>query len=332
MSKLLLSSGAIAGIVVGGVALVMFVIMLIIVPLKPYFSALFSGARINPFKLAAMKMRKLDLNTLIEAYILAKKSKVGIKINELEAHYLAGGNVKDVVSAMAKAKQASLPLSFSEAKSIDLTTHNVLSVVDSVITPKVIEIPSIKGVTRDNFELEVKANISVKAKIDSLVGNFGKDTLESKVSKYIVAKIVSLNNHKNATPYNLTEDILKSGLDIKSGYQLLSVDIVNINVTRDVGAELAGNDLERMKVQAQIEAERIKNNAFIEEQQSKIRMQEMKNDVLEAEAEVPRAIAEAIRDGRFSVMDYYKLMNLQADTAMRRSMIGGGDGDEEPKE
>lgn len=324
-SLMLLGGGAIAGIVVGSIALVMLILFFCLVPIKPYFTALFSGAYISSFKLMSLRFRKISIMPILNAYILSKKSKLGIKFNDLETLALAGGSCDEVVSALIKAKGAGLKLSFNDAKAIDLSTHNVVDAVESVTSPKQYEIFSIKAVTKDNFELEVSAKISVKARLEAIIGGLGENTLEAKVSKYIMTKISSLNNHKNATPYNLTENILKSGLDIGNGYQLLSVDISSINVSRDVGAELAAKDLERIRMQAQIEAERQKNYASLQAEQMKIKTQEMQSAVLEAEAEVPKAIAEAIRDGRFSVMDYYKLMNLQADTAMRRAMVGKDD-------
>lgn len=331
MTRLLaLNSGGIAGIVLGSIALILIVIFFLIVPLKPFFTALFSGVFLNPFKLASLRFRKIDVKPITDAYILCKKGNIKVKFNQLESHFLAGGSLNEVSSALIKAQRASLPLSVEEAMSIDLSTHDCVAVVDSVVTPKVVDLTSIKAITKDNFELEIKAKITVKANLEQIVGGLGLETLQSKVSKFIITKISSVSDHKNATPYNLTQDILKSGLDNGSGYQLLSVDIYSINISRDIGADLAKDDLERVKVQAQIESDRQRNNALILEQQMKVKTQEMKTAVLEAEAEVPRAIAEAIRDGRFSVMDYYKLMNLQADTAMRRAIVDPNDSS--PKE
>ncbi len=327
-SLLLLSGGGIAGIVIGSIVFILLVLFLAIVPIKPYFTALFSNCHISCFKLISLKFRKVNVMPILNAYIMAKKSKLNIKFNELEAILLAGGSCEDVVKALIKARGASISLTFEDAKSIELSSHNVIEAIESVILPKQFEITSIKAITKDNFELEVSAKISIKARLDSIAGGLGEDTLEAKVSKYIMTKISSLSNHKNATPYNLTENILKGGLDNGNGYQLLAVDISSINVSRDIGAELAMKDLERIKMQAQIDADRQKNYAQLQAEQMKIKTQEMKTAVLEAEAEVPKAIAEAIRDGRFSVMDYYKLMNLQADTAMRRAMINK---DEEPR-
>lgn len=327
-SLLLLSGGAIAGIVVGAVVLTFLILFFAIVPVKPYFTALFSKCHISCFKLMSLRFRKVNIMPILNAYIMAKKSKLNVKFNDLESIMLAGGSCEDVVKALIKAKGASISLSFEECKSIELSSYNVVEVIESVILPKQYLINSIKATTKDNFELEVSAKISIKAKLNDIVGGLGEETLEAKVSKFIMTKISSLSNHKNATPYNLTEDILKSGLDKGNGYQLLSVDVCSINVSRDIGAELAAKDLERIKMQAQIDADRQKNYAQLQAEQMKIKTQEMKTQVLEAEAEVPKAIAEAIRDGRFSVMDYYKLMNLQADTAMRRAMINK---DEEPR-
>ncbi len=324
-SQLLLSSGVIAGIVLGSIALVILVLFFCLVPLKAYFTALFSGAYVNSFKLMALRFRKINIVPILNAYILAKKSKLKVKFSEIEGIELAGGSAFNVVTALVKANTSGINLRFENAKAIDLSSHNIVEVVESLTLPKQFDITSIKGVTKDNYELEVKAKISVKARLEGFVGSLGEDTLETKVTKYIVAKISSLNNHKNATPYNLTENILKSGLDINNGYQLLSVDVYSINVTRDVGAEIAANDMERVRAQAQIEADRQKNYVAMQVEQSKLKTQEMRSQVLEAEAEVPKAIAEAIRDGRFSVMDYYKLMNLQADTAMRRAMTSNDD-------
>ena len=325
---LALSSGAIAGIVVGSVCLVLVILLLCLVPLKAYFTVLFSGAFLSIFRLMSLRFRKINVMMLVEAYVMAKKAKLNIKFNELEAHLLAGGACKEVITALIKAKDAFLPLDFKQAAAIDLATKDVIEAVNSVITPRVHQIFEIKGITKDNYELDVSANISVKARLDSIIGGLGLDTLEAKVRKYIMTKITTIANHKTANAYNLTDGILKSGLDIKNGYELLSVDISAINISRDIGAEMATRDLERVKAQAQIDADRQKNYAMLQAEQMKVKTQAMKTAVLEAEAEVPKAIAEAIRDGRFSVMDYYKLMNLQADTAMRRALLGK---DEEPR-
>ncbi len=325
---LALSGGAIAGICIGGIALVLIILLLILVPLKPYFTALFSGAHVSMTKLISLKFRKINMMSIIEAFILAKKSKLHLIFNDLEAHHIAGGSCKNVVTALIKAQDAGISLSLKQACAIDLSGQEILEVLDSVILPKTYQISFIKAITKDNYELEVNAKIAVKAKLEAIIGGLGENTLEDKVTKFIVAKISSLTDHKSANPYNLTDGILKNGLDAGNAYQLVSVDVVSINISRDIGAELAEKELERVKIQAQIQADREKNQALIEAEQMKVRTQEMKTAVLEAEAEVPRAIAEAIRDGRLSVMDYYKLMNLQADTAMRRALINK---DEEPR-
>ena len=325
---LALSGGAIAGICIGAVAVVIITMLLILVPLKPYFTALFSGAYVSMAKLISLKLRKVNCLSIIEAYILAKKSKLNVKFNDLEAHHLAEGSCKNIVSALIKAQDANIALSFKQSCAIDLSGQNILEVLDSVIIPQTFQIAFIKGITKDNFELEVIAKIAVKAKLEAVIGGLSENTLEDKVTKFIVTKINSVSDHKQANPYNLTEGILNAGLDNENAYQLVSADVVSVNISRDIGAEMAEKELERIKIQAQMQADKERNQAIIEAEQLKARTQEMKTAVLEAEAEVPRAIAEAIRDGRLSVMDYYKLMNLQADTAMRRALINK---DEEPR-
>lgn len=322
MSQLLaLDGGAIAGIVIGLIFLAAVVAFFVLVPIKYLFISITSGAFVNPFKLMAMRFQKVDIKPIFDAYVMAKKGKIDVKFDSLQAHFLAGGSCHAVISAMIKAKEAGVNLTYSEACSIDLNTKDVIGVVESAVTPKVLSV-SAKSTTKDNFELEVEAKISVKARLGNFVGKPGVETIQAKVERFLSTKITALENHKAANLNEMSQGAMDVNMDKDSAYQLLSVDVVSVKVLQDVGAMLATQELERIRLQSQIDADRQKNLAIIQEQQKRIKTQEMKTEVLQAEAEVPKAIAEAIRDGRFSVMDYYKLMNLQADTAMRRAVTG----------
>ncbi len=309
-----------------GAILIGFIIYLCFVPLKNYFTALFSGAYISSFRLISIKNRKMVVPTIVNAYIMSKKSKLNISLREIESLYLSGGDVVEVLSAMNLAKSSNISLSFDLASAIELASHNIMPIVQSSINSQVITIENISAFAQNDVEIIAKIKASVKTSLDKYINGLGLDDLKSTINSWILENISKTKDHK---------DILKepnksllSNLDLrvvtqKSMYNVIDINVASVEVGRDLNAERDLKSAEKEKVYASIEAERRKNAEEIKELRMRTKTEEMKSAVLEAEADVPRAISQAIKEGRFSVMDYYKLMNLQADTAMRRAIING---------
>ena len=327
-SLLKIGTGSIVVLSILGALLIGFIVYLCFVPMKNYFTALFSGAYIPTFKLISIKNRKLNVSEITQSYCLAKKSKLDITLAQIESLILSGGDVNEVIKALNLAKNSNKELSYELASAIELATHNVYEAVSNSIVSKVVEINDISGVTKDGIEVIVNANISVKVKLDNYVKGVGLEELKNSVTTWIMEKIVKEEDHSVILREpNFT---LLKGLDLKlvsrkSIYELLDVNIASVKVGRDLNIEREIKAAEKEKIYASIEAERLKNNEEIKEIQQRSETERKKHDVLEAEAEVPRALSQAIKEGRFSVMDYYKLMNLQADTALRRAFLADKD-------
>lgn len=300
------------------------VIYLCFVPMKNYFTALFSGAYIATFKLISIKNRKLDVPHVVNSYIMAKKSKQQITLKQIESLILSGGDAVAVISAMNMATSAGLKLNFELASAIELSTHNILNVVADSINSKVVEIENICAFTQDDIELTVKARMSVKINLAKYKDGLGIDDLKGTINAWILENLAKAKSHKDVLKEpNRT---LLSNLDFrvitqKSMYNIIDINISAVEVGRDLNVEREIKSAEKERIFAQIEAERRKNAEEIKEIRQRTKTEEMKSVVLEAEADVPRALSEAIKEGRFNVMDYYKLMNLQADTALRRAII-----------
>ncbi len=311
------------------------VLYLCFVPLKNYFTALFSGAYIPSFKLISIKNRKLPVATVVNSYIMAKKSKLDISLREIESLALSGGDVTEVLKALNLAKNSNLKLSFELASAIELASHNVMNVVQDSVNTKVINIDEIKAFTQNDVEVIAKVRVSIKLILDKYINGLGEEDLKGIISAWILENISKTKDYK---------DILKepnksllSNIDLrvvaqKSMFNVLEINISSIELGRDLNAEKELKSAEKEKVYASIEAERRKNAEEIKELRMRTKTEEMKSAVLEAEADVPRAISQAIKEGRFSVMDYYKLMNLQADTAMRRAIINNKSDDDDDDE
>ncbi len=295
--------------------------------LSLWLQALFSKAEISIFQLIGMRMRKVPQKVLVEARILSVKAGMAIDTNLLEAHFLSGGNVLRVVQSLIAASKANITLDFKQAAAIDLAGRNVLEAVQMSVNPKVIQTPKISAVALDGIQLMVISRITVRASISKLVGGAGEETVIARVGEGIVSTIGSAITHKAVleNPNLISKKVLDSGLDAGTAFEILSIDIADVDVGKNIGADLETDRAEADKKIAQAKAEERRAMAFAQEQEMKARVMEMRARVVEAEAQVPLAISEAFRSGRLGVMDYYNLRNVQSDTSMREAIGGGGE-------
>jgi uncharacterized protein YqfA (UPF0365 family) len=299
------------------VVVVAIFILLYLVPIPLWIAAWASGAYVGLFTLVGMRLRRIPPNTVVTARISAVKAGLDLSINDLEAHYLAGGNVVRLVNAMISADKANIPLPFKRAAAIDLAGRNVLEAVQMSVLPKVIETPKIAAVAKDGIQLIVISRVTVRTNIDRLVGGAGEETIIARVGEGMVSTIGSAVSHKAVleNPDHISKHILSRGLDAGTAYEILSIDIADVDVGENIGAKLQIDQANADKQIAQAKAEERRAMAVALEQ-------EMRARVVEAEAEVPRAMAEAFRSGNMGIMDYYRMKNVQADTDMRASIAG----------
>ena len=293
------------------------IIILYLVPIPLWIAAWASGAYVGLFTLVAMRLRRVPPSTIVTARISSVKAGLSLSVNELEAHFLAGGDVVKVVNAMISADKANIPLTFKRAAAIDLAGRDVLEAVQMSVLPKVIETPRIIAVARDGIQLICMARVTVRTNIDRLVGGAGEETIIARVGEGMVSTIGSSDNHKAVleNPDHMSKHILEKGLDAGTAYEILSIDIADVDVGENIGAKLQIDQANADKQIAQAKAEERRAMAVAKEQ-------EMRAKVVEAEAEVPLAMAEAFRGGQLGIMDYYKMQNLQADTDMRQNIAG----------
>ena len=293
------------------------------VPFLLWISARVSGVRISLIQLFLMRIRKVPPQVIVRAMIEAHKA--GIKTitrDELEAHYLAGGHVERVVHALVSASKANIDLGFQMATAIDLAGRDVFEAVQMSVNPKVIDTPPVTAVAKDGIQLIAKARVTVRANIRQLVGGAGEDTILARVGEGIVSSIGSSESHKQVleNPDSISKLVLKKGLDSGTAFEILSIDIADIDIGKNIGATLQMDQAQADKNIAQAKAEERRAMAIALEQEMKAKAQEARAKVIEAEAEVPRAMAEAFRSGNLGIMDYYKMKNVEADTAMRESI------------
>ena len=317
----------VAGLVVGIVILVLAIItFFIIVPVSTWFRALVSGAYISIGKLVGMRLRKIKIGMIVDAYITGKKAGLNINITELETHYMAKGDVVKVVNALISAHSANIELSTKTAMAIDLAGRDVLNAVKVSVNPKVIETPVIAAIAKDGIELRCKARVTVRANISRLIGGAGEETIIARVGEGIVTTVGSAITHKDVleNPDRISKTVLQKGLDSGTAFEILSIDIADVDVGRNIEAQLQMDQAEADKRIAQAKAEERRAMAVATEQEMKARTQEMRAVVIEAEAEVPKAMAEALRSGKLGVMDYYNMQNIQADTNMRNAVSANG--------
>jgi len=304
------------------VVIIALMVLLTFVPVMLWISALAAGVRIGIFTLVGMRLRRVVPRRVINPLIKAVKAGIQLNTNQLESHYLAGGNVDRVVNALIAAHRANIELSFERCAAIDLAGRNVLEAVQMSVNPKVIETPFISGVAMNGIEVKAKARITVRANIDRLVGGAGEETIIARVGEGIVSTIGSSEGHNQVleNPDNISRTVLKKGLDSGTAFEILSIDIADVDIGKNIGAHLQTEQAEADKKIAQAKAEERRAMAVATEQEMKARVQEMRAKVVESEAEVPLAMAKALREGNLGVMDYMNYNNIKADTEMRHSV------------
>ncbi|SEO31974.1 Uncharacterized protein YqfA, UPF0365 family [Amphibacillus marinus] len=316
-----------------GIIVIAVVILLTFIPVALWISALAAGVRVSIFTLVGMRLRRVIPQRVINPLIKAHKAGVTVTINQLESHYLAGGNVDRVVNALIAAQRANIELSFERGAAIDLAGRDVLHAVQMSVNPKVIETPFIAGIAMNGIEVKAKARITVRANIDRLVGGAGEETVIARVGEGVVSTIGSANSHKQVleNPDSISHNVLNRGLDAGTAFEILSIDIADVDVGKNIGAILQTDQAEADKNIAQAKAEERRAMAVAQEQEMVARVQEMRAKVVEAEADVPLALAEALRSGNMGVMDYLNYKNINADTEMRDSIgkLTEDDSDEE---
>lgn len=304
---------------------VIFIVLSIIlsfIPLGLWITATFSGVKIGIFTLIGMRFRRVQPIRIVNPLIKATKAGLKLDIDKLEAHYLAGGDVNSVVDALIASQRADIGLEFERAIAIDLAGRNVLQAVQVSVNPKVIETPKIAAVAKDGIEVMVKARVTVRANIERLVGGAGEETIIARVGEGIVTTVGSAESHKEVleNPDLISRTVLKKGLDAGTAYEILSIDIADVDIGRNIGAKLQTDQAEADKRIAQAKAEERRAMAVAKEQEMIAAVQEMRAKVVEAEAQVPQAMAAALREGKLGVMDYYNMKNVLADTSMRESI------------
>ena len=320
MSSLLIDNQSALGLVVIGViALILIILLFYLIPVGLWFQALVSGVRVNLLQLIVMRFRKVPPGIIVGSMIASHKAGLNLTRDDLEAHFLARGNVRQVVNALISADKANMDLSFKVATAIDLAGRDVLEAVKMSVNPKVINTPPVTAVAIDGIQLICKARVTVRANIKQLVGGAGEETILARVGEGVVSAIGSATNHKSVleNPDVISKAVLSKGLDSGTAFEILSIDIADIDIGKNIGAILQMDQADADKNIAQAKAEERRAMAVALEQEMKAKAQEARAKVIEAEAEVPLAVADAFRSGNLGVMDYYKFENIKADTKMR---------------
>ncbi|WP_338470296.1 flotillin-like protein FloA [Niallia sp. XMNu-256] len=327
-----LTGGTIFVIIAVVVAIVLLGILFTFVPVMLWISALAAGVKVSIFTLIGMRLRRVIPSRVINPLIKAHKAGLNVTTNQLESHYLAGGNVDRVVNALIAAHRANIELMFERCAAIDLAGRDVLEAVQMSVNPKVIETPFIAGMAMNGIEVKAKARITVRANIDRLVGGAGEETIIARVGEGVISTIGSSEHHTKVleNPDMISQTVLAKGLDSGTAFEILSIDIADVDIGKNIGAHLQMEQADADKNIAQAKAEERRAMAVAKEQEMKARVEEMRAKVVEAEAEVPLAMAEALKDGNLGVMDYMNIQNINADTDMRDS-IGKMTGPKENK-
>jgi len=302
--------------------IILLIVFLYFVPVGLWFSALVSGVRISLLQLFLMRFRKVPPGVIVRAMIEGTKAGIPLNRNDLEAHFLAGGHVANVVHALVSASKANIQLSFNMATAIDLAGRDVFEAVQMSVNPKVINTPPVTAVAKDGIQLIAKARVTVRANIRQLVGGAGEETVLARVGEGIVSSIGSAHSHKEVleNPDFISRTVLEKGLDAGTAFEILSIDIADIDIGKNIGAGLQIDQAEADKNIAQAKAEERRAMAVALEQEMRAKAQEARAKVIEAEAQIPLAISEAFRTGNLGVMDYMRYKNIIADTSMRDSI------------
>ena len=304
------------------ILVVALIILLWFFPVAIWFQAILSGVRVSLIHLVLMRWRRVNPNTIVMALITGTKAGLKLKANDLEAHYLANGNVGNLVMALISANKPNIPLYFQMAAAIDLAGRDVFEAVQMSVNPKVINTPPVTAVAKDGIQLIAKARVTVRANIKQLVGGAGEETVLARVGEGIVSSIGSAASHKEVleNPDSISKVVLGKGLDAGTAFEILSIDIADIDVGKNIGAVLQIDQAEADKNIAQARAEERRAMAVALEQEMKAKAQEARAQVIEAESQIPLAMAEAFRNGNLGIMDYYRMRNIQADTQMRETL------------
>ena len=302
------------------------------VPVRLWVEALSADARVGMGNLVGMRLRKVSPPAVVRPLIWATKAGIPLKVNDLEAHYLAGGQVERVVRALISADKASIEMSFQQAAAIDLAGRDVFEAVQVSVNPKVINTPKVAAMAKDGIQLIAQARVTVRANINRLVGGAGEDTILARVGEGIVSSIGSANSHKEVleNPDAISKTVLARGLDSGTAFEILSIDIADVDVGKNIGADLQTHQADADKQVAQARAEERRAMAVATEQEMKAKVEEMRADLVKAEAQVPLALADAFRQGHMGVMDYVRYNNIQSDTSMREAIASGDEADTEP--
>ena len=321
-------SGIVFALPLGVIIVVIFIVSLFLhfVPIGLWISARAAGVNVGIFNLVGMRLRRVIPSKIVLPLVKANKAGLDVNANQLEAHYLAGGDVDRVVDALIAAQRATMSLTFERAAAIDLAGRDVLEAVQMSVNPKVIETPFISAVPQNGIELKVRARVTVRANIDRLVGGAGEATVIARVGEGIVTSVGSAEDHSEVleNPDKISKTVLNKGLDAGTAFEILSIDIADVDVGRNIGARLQTDQAEADKRIAQAKAEERRAMAVAKEQEMHAYTQEMQAKVVEAQAEVPLATAQALREGNLGVMDYYSMRNILADTNMRNAVAGTG--------
>lgn len=314
-------------IALGAAVLVALILILYMVPLRLWIAAKASSAGVSMLTMIGMRLRRVPPDQVVGAYISAVKAGIDVPVDQLESHYLAGGRVEAVVNALISADKANMNLTFQRAAAIDLAGRNVFEAVQMSVNPKVIETPKVSAVAKDGIQLMCIARITVRTNLERLVGGAGESTVLARVGEGVVSTIGSATTYEQVleNPDSISKSVLSRGLDSGTAFEILSVDIADVDVGANVGAKLQTEQAEADKQVAQARAEARRALAVAVEQENVAKIAEMRSRLVEAEAEVPKAMAQALQAGRLGVMDYYNMKNIMADTDMRRS-IGGPEG------
>nr|WP_274381469.1 flotillin-like protein FloA [Paenibacillus mesophilus] len=330
----MMDSSIIFVLLIAALAIIVLSVFFSFVPVMLWISALASGVRVGIFTLVAMRLRRVIPSRIVNPLIKAHKAGLPISVNQLESHYLAGGNVDRVVNALIAAQRAQIPLSFERAAAIDLAGRDVLQAVQMSVNPKVIETPMVSAVAKDGIEVKVRARVTVRADIDRLVGGAGEETVIARIGEGIVTSVGSSDTHKQVleNPDMISRTVLGKGLDAGTAFQILSIDIADVDIGKNIGAHLQTEQAEADKRIAQAKAEERRAMAVAQEQEMKARVVEMRARVVESESQVPLAMSEALREGKLGVMDYMNMRNIDADTQMRSSFGKMGQPDKNDKD
>ena len=302
------------------------------VPVRLYIEALSAGAKVGMGALIGMRLRKVTPAAVVRPLIWATKAGITVTVDELEAHYLAGGEVARVVRALISADKANIEMGFQQAAAIDLAGRDVFEAVQVSVNPKVINTPKVAAMAKDGIQLIAQARVTVRANINRLVGGAGEDTILARVGEGIVSCIGSAETHKEVleNPDEISKTVLAKGLDSGTAFEILSIDIADVDVGKNIGADLQTHQAEADKRVAQARAEERRAMAVAQEQEMKAKVEEMRAELVKAEAQVPLALAQALRDGHMGVMDYVRYNNIQSDTSMRQAIAAPEEDDPEP--